>query len=618
MIPTQGSQQGNPWHPLPRDYPDLTEEGQKQARIWAVSRHDTPEEFVESWALFRSLYFAPSKEATLYKTGLKPSPPAHYEWVGDFWRHTRNLLGAPRASSKSTVLGKEVPLLLSYTQPGIIGNMALATDRLVEERFDNFMEQTDRNEFLINDFGVMKPARGSAIWNHHRMTFRNGSILCGTSVESRKRGARPHYIIMDDPEYDPNKTIDETSLLKNLETLMFRQLLPMLDPGCRLSWIGTMISRRAALWAASMGTDDRFKLWNRRIYRAIDDKPDGTKTYFWEEKWNAYECARIKRELGPAAWEAEFQNNPVSAEDRILHIEDPEDVYVVENGKIRWWERGPDGTPEEHERDYHDWLQGVGLLFTVDAAASVGAMSDFSSILVIGVDERRTWWVMDLFLGRVMKTRLIQEVRTMGLKWQPFVVGIESIGFQDMLRQDVEAAVEDDQTNLTWQPRIYPVKYPPRLSKSSRAAGLSSKNSRHQIKFPSHLRHAWPMRELFKQFTDFTMDLALLPNDDALDCLSMVPYCPRPRAVGRVAETDDSVAAQILDGRTVDRVTGLPLRTMVNVHELPPDLWDMLRHTRIVEGERNEKQSKTSRPQNKLRRMGSPLLRRRVQSRRRP
>ncbi|KKN03465.1 hypothetical protein LCGC14_1107510, partial [marine sediment metagenome] len=42
----------NPYHPLPKDYIDLSLDGQKQARLAVLYRQDTPQHLVEAWNFF--------------------------------------------------------------------------------------------------------------------------------------------------------------------------------------------------------------------------------------------------------------------------------------------------------------------------------------------------------------------------------------------------------------------------------------------------------------------------------------------------------------------------------------------------------------------------------------
>ena len=602
------SRDGNPFYPLPSDYEVLSPPNQQAARRWACARRDSPDEFVESWSLFRELYFRPT-DTHFYRGIFYESPQCHYEWIRDFIAYPRNLEAAPRGTSKSTVLGKELPMMIALTMPYTVTSLVMATDNLIEDRFGEIQKQFQENEYLLTDYGQQRPPKGSGTWNLHRLNLISGSLIQGVSVESRKRGMRPWALILDDPEFDPTHEFEETNLLKELETLLFRQLLPMLDPGSRMVWIGTMISRRAALWAACMGTDPRFRMWNRRVYGLTDrDLTTGRTEYLWKSKWGPKQVAIRRRELGEAAYQAECENNPVSASDRILHIEEPYDTYTVSGGKISWYIRGPNGVPELCEAVYEEWLDKLARVFTVDPALSLKLTADQSSILCVGIDTDRIWWVLDLFLGRMTEGRLIDEVYRMGLEWQPTLVGVESIAFQDLIRGRMESDLDDLTAGTSWQPRVWPITYPPRISKPARFERLGPRMSRHGIRFPLHLEHVYPMKQLFTQVRDFTPDLALLPHDDAIEGLSMISYCPRVHPAGiDHSAFDDSPAAQLLQGRTTDFHTGLPLGLFIDPQTLDPRIVSELYAKRYTRQTRANDHRRESTAQEILAKLGSSL-----------
>ena len=189
----------NPYFPLPPDYGELTVDGQWQARMATLRKQDTPFDLVCAWDFFRRGYLAQTEEQVFYKRGFSESPEFHYDIVHDMGTYGRNAFAAPRGSAKSTVVAVEVNLMLALTRPFFETILALATDKLVEERFDQIMLQIEHNEMILQDFGEMKPKRGQALYNHHHLHLTNGAIIKGLSVMGRKRGGRPGMFILDDP-----------------------------------------------------------------------------------------------------------------------------------------------------------------------------------------------------------------------------------------------------------------------------------------------------------------------------------------------------------------------------------------------------------------------------------
>ncbi|KKK88637.1 hypothetical protein LCGC14_2741110, partial [marine sediment metagenome] len=180
----------NIYYPLPSDYAELSLEGQKQARLAVLCNQATPNDLVTAWRFFRRIYLG-GVGRLFYKNGFCESPQFHADLVYDLGSHGRNCMAAPRGSAKSTVIGIEVPLLLALTRPHYEMSLGLATDKLVEERFDKLIQQFTQNELILQDFGEIRPPRGRSIWNHHYLSLNNGAIIKGLSVMGKKRGGRP-------------------------------------------------------------------------------------------------------------------------------------------------------------------------------------------------------------------------------------------------------------------------------------------------------------------------------------------------------------------------------------------------------------------------------------------
>ena len=286
---------------LPDDYADLTKKGQIKARVHAVSTWKTPDEHVKAWELFRQLYFLPTKPKFFYKYAVKSSPRAHYQWVHDYMAYQFNIMGGPRHSAKSQVMGREIPIFHSLTMPRQDILLILCSNDLMDERFDELKLQFEENEFLRYDFGRIKPVGRGRAWRNGKLVLPNGAILSGTSIESRNRGKHPHEIIIDDPEFDPNsKEGTETKLFRDMQTFLMRVLMPMIEEGedGRIWWQGTLINRRAALWQAYHGEDERFEQWNRRLYSMTTKNEDGTVDLFWESRWDTNAITRKKETDG--------------------------------------------------------------------------------------------------------------------------------------------------------------------------------------------------------------------------------------------------------------------------------------------------------------------------------
>lgn len=551
----------NKFFPLPKDYGSLSKGGQKQARLSVLRDHSSPEKVVLAWALFRNLYLRPRKDA-FYQRGFKSSPQFHYQMVEDLATYARNAQAAPRGFAKSTVIGIEIPLLLSLTRPYFSIALAMATDKLIEARFDKLMIEFTENPYIYNDFGKVKPMRGGAIWNHHHLHLMNGSVIEGFSIMGRKRGARPQLFIMDDPEFAPEATGGSSSsqyiITEKYEQILFRQVVPMLARGSAMFWVGTMINRRCLLYRACEGDDPRFKLWMRRVYKA----EDATRTKaLWKSAWSLEFLKAREAEIGKSAYSTEYLNLPLTDETKLLSV-DPEfneynipnyremepteskmlftsssDVYWNERKKIRDADNNIDFETVEKSGQIKRVFGPMYRIATVDTASGLGSSHDYRGIAIMGYDSTNCIWVLDLWLGKVKDSQFYAQIYRMGQAWKVRAIGIESCGTQGSLTDSMSEYVDNFTQRLTasaertdiWVPRIIPIRYPSRASKGDRMAELEWRFNSGKIKYPRHRSQEWPFSALYEQTENFTRDLSLLRYDDALDCIAMSTYLVHTR-----------------------------------------------------------------------------------------
>jgi hypothetical protein len=588
-----------PLYPLPRDYADLTMDGQWQARMAVLRDHSTPQKLVEAWDFFRRCYLASTKNAVFYKKGFAESPPFHYDLVRDLGTYGRNAEAAPRGSAKSTVIAVECSLLLSLTRPYYEIMIGLATDKLVEERFDQIMMQLQDNELILQDFGNMRPVRGHAMWNHHLMHLNNGAVIKGLSVMGKKRGGRPALFILDDPENDPDSESESSraAVIAKFEMILFRQILPMLESGSSAFWIGTLIDRKSFLFRAVKGDDPRFDFWNRKIHKAIAyDKDDPTKcSVLWPSKWSREVLEARREEIGPSAFHAEYLNEPISEQDRLLVVDPRRNEYTVDGefnwgnplactNLVHWNERvfGEDNDHrvyEEQSKPFHELVRPMFRILLFDYAYGLTNNADYSCIAVLGFDTFGTMWVLHLWLGRAKDDTLMRLIYEKGCAWQVRVLGIEAVSIQKTFSEAVQEYVTEQSGDRgdQWRGRVFPISYPASESKAQRIASLEWRFNSARIKYPAHLQNEWPYNQLYAQTQDFTLDLALLQHDDVIDTIGMSKHVIKTK--GRQFRRErgkPGLLERII--RRQPLVPGLPLLSGVSSAEISDEMTNILSH----------------------------------------
>ena len=589
------SDPNNKWYPLPYDYPELTSEGQKQARIATLCNQTTPMKMVEAWSLFRRLYLKPTPEGFFYDS-FKESPPFHYELIYDCGMYSRNALAAPRGFAKSTIIGLELPALLLLTRKYFKIVMGLSTDKLVAGRFEKFMTLFSENSLIIDDFGILKPLRGEGMWNHHHIHLNNGSEIEGFSVGGRKRGARPNLFILDDPEYDPESSSRSAALLQidKFENVLFRQIIPMLRKGSGIIWIGTILNSRCYLHYACYEEDPRFKSWNRKVYAS--GLAEGAS--LWPDEWSIANLEARRLEIGSAAFAAEYDNTPASAQDRLLVIDPIKNEYTLQadgqaistitplsgEGIITWNEKDPQtGEFQPQTMVQKDLYAKLFRVVLFDYGEGLSPHHDYSCALVLGFDNRNNLWVLDGWMGRAKRPKLLHTIYELGSKWHVKVIGLESVALQGNLPDAMEEYLSTYNPDPDrWHPHIMGIKYPPNVSKADRISGLEWRFLPGRIKYPHHLKDKWPFKALYAQTEDFTEDLALLRFDDAIDTVSMNQYVVHTKGNRTTAPPiPPTIVEMVAQGITT--LGGVPIVSGLRTETMSEDLIKALLDKHLVQ-----------------------------------
>lgn len=600
VVPRRFVFTGNPYYPLPPDYPSLSPKGKKAARINALCLQETPEDLVYAWALFRKLYLQPLPEGQFYKRR-KESPAFHYQAIRDVGRHQFNAIAAPRGSAKSTVLGKELPLLLTLTRPNwttllLLSKMGMCTQRMFGEPSALGLQLT-QNKLIFDDFGNMKPKKGAGTWSAGNLVTTIGSSLLALPVKGGSLGQRPDLILCDDPEMDPVLQQVTADLTENFERFLFNIIMPMLDAGeSALYWIGTLLSKQCFLYYVTTTTSDpRFRFWNRRL---LDAEDDGKGNLLWEEKWDQATLEEERKSLGLDAYNAQRRNRPGDRERTVLLLHPQGNQYEVlgeqptksanplncDSTLLTYTRKGVDvqGDPifEKVEREWAPTVKSMYRVVLMDWAKCMSNASDYIAMTVIGLENTEeypnTWYVLDMLLSNKLPNNTwVPQLWSLASRWDARYIGIEASGAQSTLIQTAQDYAADVAYG-GWLPMVVPIKYPPHLSKEDRISALTPRFNSSRIKYPAHLKSQWPFIELYHQTVGFTGAPGGTQYDDAIDTIAMAPYLVG--ASGKVAPAPlaDSTSSynpinKLASGEIIDEM-GNPMAGAYSVQEWPVDV----------------------------------------------
>lgn len=582
---------GNPLWPLPPDYMDrgVSEDYRRLARVNACRMFTGPDEVVASWSFFKHWYLEPDPESGFdpgfYSPPFKDSPPLHYSLVRNWWNYEYMALCWPRGFAKTTTK-QSMFLWLACVAHGYKVLSVLATDDFCTKEMSFLKTQLMENPRILEDFGDLRGKRGSRIWNNHDIELTNGFCLAARSIEGRKRGIRAHWIVPDDCERDERTDEGVTNARAMKRKELTHILIPMMRPGSKITYIGTIIlqsllHRILIEDESDPDTMGRFKSLERggHWFKQHIGAFDGKGNTLWGSMYSLEHLAQKRAVMGEAAFQTEMLNLPRSEEEPLFNIQAPKHEYVVEGqdpssvedpfqatGTVRWH----DSEGKEVRQGARDWLLGMYRVTLVDYAYALRADSDFCAVVTCGVDSRGCVWVLDAWQGKVPSARLADITFQIARKWRSMTIGVEAVAAQIEVYERVKDYFEARTQSEDWGPSVFPIKYPAGVSKESRIAGLEPRFVRGLLKFPGHRRMEGVFVEFYRQVLGFTGEPRALSHDDLIDALSMIRSVARgggPRGSDPV-EVPRTVEEMLAAGETTIPGTSVSLAGLVSASQL--------------------------------------------------
>lgn len=584
--------ENNPHWPLPADYPQLSGHGQRLARINACRMFETPELAVHSWRFFCDWYLVPEKDPDgrvvwdpgFYKQPYLPRAALHYHLIRWWSSNTFTAIAAPRGSAKSTCK-KSWALQLLLNKPGTTFASFLAKDKFVTLEGASLKYQLETNQRLIQDFGAMQPRRGGNPWNNELLVLNNRNEWFGWPIDGKARGGRPNIIVPDDIDKDQRTEEGAKVDLNVLRRTVLKVLVPMLNEDGQMHLVGTRITGGLLAYFLDPSCADAA---GKHFFRIIVPAEDSEGRNAWQEKFTPAYLTRQRAMLGDSFYRSEYLNELVSESEALLKVMPLQHEYELlpadrcaEPGysplddmqtQVRWHHVTGSGESlqlTERLEPWHEWLQKMRRYITFDYAPTCTTTSDFSAICVIGVDAQGVWWLLDLWHDKKKPADVLAAIWSLAMKWQVQNVGGEGWGIQMDFTRMVKEFGDSLRSQRGWAPRVIPIKYPAGIDKGERIrSALEWRVNQSMLKLPGQRRLQEPIRTLYRQLADFTVDLGNLPHDDAIDALAsgaFLPGCERakqqpvkaPSAVERIKQGE-----LFLPGTRLPAILGMDWRRL--------------------------------------------------------
>ena len=387
-----------------------------------------------------------------------PSPEFHYEVSRQLMDKSQKQINiiAPRGHAKSSIVGGVFPLyhLMFDKGPKLIVLVSRTQDHAIKllGTIKDCMDYSSEFRSLFGYWGI----NSARSWQKAEVELKDGSmIICkGTGQQLRgiKHGnQRPTLIIVDDPE-DENNTKTSESMEANLRWLL-QSAVPSLDPKKgRIAIIGTPIHQRCMV-----ETLKEMKGWKNMLF-----KPDlGKKVALWEEWQPIDKLIQKKKEL------ESINRVSVFYREYLCEIVGDEDQLFKEE-YLKYWDGELKTIDNEHyikfTSDSGKPTIPVKLFMGVDPASSTRQTADFSTIVTVAIDKDNNRYVLPYYRKRATPMALADSIIQYFKIYRPDKVRIESVGYQEMLREYVK--VKCDEQGL-FIPGLE-IKENPRTSKSYR------------------------------------------------------------------------------------------------------------------------------------------------------
>jgi len=318
--------------------------------------------------------------------------------------------------------------------------------------------------------------------------YGKGASIRGLSNLDR----RPKIIIIDDPQDIEDATSDTVS---SSDWTWFLGDVLFLGKTARIFLIGNNLGERCIIERVMAASKD-LKEVEFECMRVACANADMTKST-WETAYTIESIVAQKedfRKLGRIdIWLREKMCLAIADETRVFKKED-----------FRYW-----GAEQQWESKF-----GVdhNIFMTVDPAVSTKEDSDFRALVVMAVDSKNQWYVIDISYGRFDSIKLVDEMFRLVSKFRLDDVGIE----KGALKSAIEPFMMKEMQKRNKYFNLIPLEHGGK-PKESRIRMLQPRFKAHTIWFPMDAE--W-LGELESELLAFTMQGSRGLHDDLIDALA--------------------------------------------------------------------------------------------------
>ena len=332
-------------------------------------------------------------------------------------------------------------------------------------------------------------------WNNSQITIKqrkNYSVepsVDTAGIETSKVGMHYDVIIFDDIVSDLNIT---TKAQMDKVYDCYKKALALLKPGGKVIVVGTRWHFGDAY--GRMIDSGKFKTFIRDA-----EKEENGKLIFENVGLTRQFLADQKKEMGSFVYSCLYRNSPVDDETAMFKYKDFSFYSDIKTDDLF-------------------------ITATLDPA---GEGEDFTAITVLGMDDNRDMYLLDVVNAHLKPNEIISEVIRLSYKWKYSILGVETNFFRGMLEKEIRLACDEHRRNPEFKLfSLVEIQAKKGAPKEVRIQALQPYHERGAIKFPGT-----KVEDLSKNFYELAYQMLQFPkapHDDILDSLAYQLQISRP------------------------------------------------------------------------------------------
>lgn len=327
-------------------------------------------------------------------------PHVHGEWTNWYQNSTKRIkmILVPRGTFKSTffTVGRSLQKIVANRNSRIM--LANATVDNANRFLSEIKDQLTKNQNLIELYGNFYNPR--LRWNESQIDVDGRSLgIKEATITTAGVGGNLVSTHFDTIIADDLVSLENSSTRFQADKVIdwWKRAFSLLDPDGEMLIIGTRWSHYELYSYIIERMQNEVDIYIRGAY-----KPDGT--LYFPELLSADKLKELKSIEGSYIFSSFYLNDPVD-----------EDSSLIKRSQIKYYEEGQQPS-------------NLVLFAMSDPAVSQEIKSDYSCILLVGVDSMGNWWVRQTIRSKLSVGEFIGSLFEVYLENRPVSMTLEIIG----------------------------------------------------------------------------------------------------------------------------------------------------------------------------------------------